>query len=140
MEKREKKKKKKESVQDSSFIFSSVIFISFFFCKLFQRYFSGFRNKRGSWTAPHSPHIHFHTSHQQGGGMGRSAQLDCSTPILSLPFHGRNSNSSTLITFDGMEGRGCCNTSEPNHFARPGGGLPPRLCDWFVRLELWFWD
>lgn len=40
-------------------------------------------------------------------------------PVVTV--HCRNSSSSTLMTLDGMDGRGCCKTSEPNHFARPMG-------------------
>lgn len=39
-----------------------------------------------------------------------------------------------------MEGRGCCSTSEPNHLARPRGGLPARRWEWDVRCVLWLCD
>lgn len=40
-------------------------------------------------------------------------------PVATV--HCRYSSSSTLMTLDGIDGRGCCKTSEPNHFARPMG-------------------
>lgn len=55
-------------------------------------------------------------------------------------FQGRNSNSSTLMTLAGMEGSGCSRTSDPNHLARPRGGLPPCRWELFVRWRPWFCD
>lgn len=49
----------------------------------------------------------------------QSKQAQVSHPVVTV--HCRYSSSSTLMTLDGMEGRGCCKTSEPNHFARPMG-------------------
>lgn len=66
---------------------------------------------------------------QKGGGDGQNK----GKKILPCLYYGRNSNSSTLMTFAGMEGRGCSSTSDPNHLARPSGGVP--MCCWgpFVR-------
>lgn len=52
---------------------------------------------------------------------------------LVCPAHCLYSSSSTLMTLVGIEGRGCCNTSEPNHFARPTG----ELLLWLVRCSSW---
>ena len=49
------------------------------------------------------------------------------------PAHCRYSSSSTLMTLAGMEGRGCCSTSEPNHLARPTG----ELLLWLGRCSSW---
>lgn len=56
----------------------------------------------------------------------------------ACPAHCRYSNSSTLMTLVGMEGRGCCSTSEPNHLARPTG----ELLLWLGRCSSWecMWD
>lgn len=62
------------------------------------------------------------------GKKGKKKSIQCSFS------HGLNSNSSTLMTFVGIEGSGCSKTSDPNHFARPGGGLLPCLCEPFVRF------
>lgn len=51
----------------------------------------------------------------------------------ACPAHCRYSNSSTLMTLAGMEGRGCCSTSEPNHLARPTG----ELLLWLGRCSNW---
>lgn len=58
-----------------------------------------------------------------GPGMGGPA----------CPVHCLYSSSSTLMTLVGMEGRGCCSTSEPNHLARPTG----ELLLWLVRCSSW---
>lgn len=58
---------------------------------------------------------------------GKEKSIQCSFS------HGLNSNSSTLMTFAGIEGSGCSSTSDPNHLARPGGGLAPCRCKLFVR-------
>lgn len=74
------------------------------------------------------------------GSWGREG-LCCFTPAdwSEDCHHWRNSSSSTLITLvEGMEGRGCCSMSEPNHLARPRGGLAPLR--WFVRWGPWLWD
>lgn len=59
----------------------------------------------------------------EGPGMGEPA----------CPVHCLYSSSSTLMTLVGMEGRGCCSTSEPNHLARPTG----ELLLWLVRCSSW---
>ena len=51
----------------------------------------------------------------------------------ACPAHCRYSSSSTLMTLVGMEGRGCCSTSEPNHLARPTG----ELLLWLGRCSSW---
>lgn len=54
--------------------------------------------------------------------------------------YGRNSSSSTLMTLAGMEGSGCSSTSDPNHLARPRGGLPPCCWEPFIRWGPWLCD
>ena len=61
-----------------------------------------------------------------GPGSGERVSPAC-------PAHWRYSSSSTLMTLVGMEGRGCCSTSEPNHLARPTG----ELLLWLGRCSSW---
>lgn len=58
----------------------------------------------------------------------------------SVASYGRSSNSSTLMTLAGIEGRGCSNTSVPNHLDRPRGGLAPCCWEPFVRWGPWLCD
>lgn len=71
-------------------------------------------------------------------GEGGDGQKQKRKSIQCSFSHGLSSNSSTLMTFVGIEGSGCSSTSDPNHFARPGGGLLPCLCELFVRWGPWF--
>lgn len=71
-------------------------------------------------------------------GEGGDGQKKKRKSIQCSFSHGLSSNSSTLMTFAGIEGSGCSSTSDPNHFARPGGGLLPCLCELFVRWGPWF--
>lgn len=58
----------------------------------------------------------------------------------SVASYGRSSNSSTLMTLAGIEGRGCSNTSVPNHLDRPRAGLAPCCWEPFVRWGPWLCD
>lgn len=63
----------------------------------------------------------------------QGATIGPGTGEPACPVHWRYSNSSTLMTLAGMEGRGCCSTSEPNHLARPTG----ELLLWLGRCSSW---
>lgn len=64
---------------------------------------------------------------------GQDATAGPSMGGPACPVHCLYSSSSTLMTLVGMEGRGCCSTSEPNHLARPTG----ELLLWLVRCSSW---
>lgn len=64
---------------------------------------------------------------------GQGATIGPSLGKPAFPAHCRYSNSSTLMTLAGMEGRGCCSTSEPNHLARPTG----EVLLWLGRCSSW---